>query len=206
MATEDTSKQTLTDEEPKQSSTELAQTEPPQGIFECAKTGRARCRACGETLRKGQLRCGEQLPNPFGEGMTTYWFHSRCAAERRPETFLSALRAIGSQPDALETVESEGLQGLAEFGAQHPKAARLASLGIAPSGRARCRCCRELIEKGAVRVELSIFQDGRFDPMGYLHVACTEVYMGARPPWARLENKCSSLSPEQRELVRRHCG
>lgn len=178
---------------------------PPEassGRLECAKTGRARCRACGETLARGQLRCGEQVPNPFGEGTTTYWFHPRCAAERRPESFLSAEQA---SPELSDADELQGLRALAEFGATHPRAARLSSVGVAPSGRARCRCCRELIEKGMLRTELSIFQDGRFDPMGYLHLACLGQYVGAPLPWSRMENKCADLTEEQRELVRTQC-
>ena len=62
-------------------------------VFEPAASGRSKCRACGQALRRGELRFGERLPNLFGEGDMTLWFHPRCAAYKRPQPFLQALDA-----------------------------------------------------------------------------------------------------------------
>ena len=40
-------------------------------VFEPAATGRSKCRGCKQPLGKGELRFGEGLPNPFGEGEVT---------------------------------------------------------------------------------------------------------------------------------------
>src|SRR5690606_22843160 len=60
-------------------------------VMESAKTGRAKCRGCDRRIEKGDIRFGERVPNVFGEGETTLWFHLRCGAYKRPEPFLETL-------------------------------------------------------------------------------------------------------------------
>ena len=36
--------------------------------FEVAPSGRSKCRGCGDAIARGEVRFGERLPNPFGEG------------------------------------------------------------------------------------------------------------------------------------------
>ncbi len=174
--------------------------EAVHGVLEIAANGRARCRACGQALVKGEWRLGERAHNPFGEGETTYWFHVSCAAVRRPEVLLAAL-----PEHELPAAVAPWLDA-ARFGKDHRRAARFAAVGVAPSGRARCRHCRELIEKGDVRIELSIFKDGRFDPMGYLHTKCLTSYVGAQVPFERLAPLCEALTPEQRQTLADACA
>src|SRR5690606_16278598 len=64
---------------------------PMTHSIEPAKTGRATCRGCNRPIAKDELRFGERVTNVFGDGETTLWFHLRCAAFKRPETFLEAL-------------------------------------------------------------------------------------------------------------------
>jgi len=82
---------------------------------------------------------------------------------------------------------------------------RLAAAERAPSGRAHCRHCREIIEKGALRVALEIWEDGRFSPMGSIHVTCAPSYFGTRELMPRIERTSPKLRPEDvahvRELV-----
>jgi hypothetical protein len=176
------------------------------GMLEIAANGRAKCRACGTALEKGKPRCGEKTANPFGEGTTVYWFHLRCAAERRPQTFLQGLINNELPSESLAEEETSMLRAIAEFGALHPRAARLTKAGVAPSGRARCRGCKELIEKDGLRLELSMFNEGRFDPVGYLHVRCLTQYVEAKVPWSRLEHICQALPEQQRQLVASECA
>ena len=60
-------------------------------LFEPAASGRSKCRGCGQPIKRGELRFGECLPNLFGEGETTLWFHPLCAAYKRPQPVLEAL-------------------------------------------------------------------------------------------------------------------
>lgn len=186
-------------ESPPEVEQSAASDEAVHGVLEVAANGRARCRACNQNLAKGEWRLGERAKNPFGEGETTYWFHVSCGAIRRPEVFMAALPSE-NVPEPLQA-----LLPAAEFGKEHRRAGRFAAVGVAPSGRARCRHCRELIEKGQVRIELSIFHDGRFDPMGYLHTQCLTQYVGAIVPFARLEPLVEVLTDEQRQALRAAC-
>jgi hypothetical protein len=164
-----------------------------------APTARSKCRACGKTIDKGAPRFGEAEANPFGEGETQRWFHLECAALRRPERFGPALEA------APDIQEREALAELVRSGLEHPRLVRLAGAERAPSGRAHCRHCREIIEKGAPRVALEIWEDGRFSPMGSLHVTCAPSYFGTRELLSRIERTSPKLGPEEvaqiRELV-----
>lgn len=164
-----------------------------------APTARSKCRACGRTIDKGTLRFGEAEANPFGEGETQRWFHLECAALRRPERFGPALEAAPEVPDR------EALAGLVHSGLEHPRLVRLAGAERAPSGRAHCRHCREIIEKGALRIALELWEDGRFSPMGSIHATCAPSYFGTRELAPRIERANPNLAAEDltrmRELV-----
>jgi hypothetical protein len=153
-----------------------------------APSARSKCRGCGRSIEKGVLRFGESDVNPFGEGETFRWFHLDCAALRRPERFGPALDAAPDVP------ERETLRALVQSGLDHPRLVRLAGSGRAPSGRAHCRHCRELIDKGALRVALEIWEDGRFSPMGYLHARCASGYFGTRDFFERLRKLTADLA------------
>jgi hypothetical protein len=164
-----------------------------------APSARSKCRGCGQSIEKGALRFGEADVNPFGEGETQRWFHLECAALRRPERFGPALQATADVP------ERERLGELVNEGIAHPRLVRIAGGERAPSGRAHCRHCRELIEKGALRIALEIWEDGRFSPMGSIHVKCAPSYFGTRELMPRVERSSPDLGPDDvgamRELV-----
>jgi hypothetical protein len=152
-----------------------------------APSARSKCRGCGRSIEKGALRFGESDVNPFGEGETFRWFHLDCAAMRRPEKFGPALDAAADVPDR------DALRALVQGGLDHPRLVRLAGSGRAPSGRAHCRHCRELIEKGALRVALEIWEDGRFSPAGYVHARCGSGYFETRDFFERLQKLTPDL-------------
>ena len=139
-----------------------------------APTSRSKCRGCERTIEKGSLRFGEADVNPFGEGETQRWFHLECGALRRPERFGPALEATPDVP------EREALAKIVQSGLDHPRLVRIAGGERAPSGRAHCRHCRELIEKGALRVALEIWEDGRVSPAGSIHARCAPSYFETR--------------------------
>ena len=164
-----------------------------------APSARSKCRGCGQAIDKGLLRFGEADVNPFGEGETQRWLHLECAALRRPDRFGPALEATQDVP------EREKLAELVKSGLEHPRLVRIMRAEKAPSGRAHCRHCRETIEKGAFRVALEIWEDGRFSPMGSIHLTCAPSYFGTRKLMTRVERASPALSPTElatlRELV-----
>jgi hypothetical protein len=158
--------------------------------IEPAPTGRAKCRGCGEKIAAGDLRFGESLPNPFAEGETLHWHHLECGAMKRPEPFLEAIASFaGPLPDR-ERLEAEARRGIDE-----PRLARLGGAERDPSGRAQCRHCREKIEKGAWRLSLVFFEDGRFTPAGSLHASCCQGYFGTADVLARVRRFAPALTP-----------
>ena len=161
-------------------------------VIERATSGRAKCRACGQAIAKGEERFGEALPNAYGEGESTFWFHVRCAACSRPESLLAVLE----QGQATAEGASE-LIALAREGTAHPRLSRILRAERASSGRARCRYCRELIEQGSVRLALQMFEEGRFNSMGTIHAHCAVHYFGAEPSLERLTLPTNELSSEE---------
>lgn len=155
-------------------------------------SARAKCRGCGLAIAKGELRFGESAPNPYGEGETLGWFHLECAAGMRPEKLTATLDAPALPPDLRER-----LVPLAASGMAHPRLARILRAERAASGRAHCRHCRETIDKGAFRIALQLFEDGRMTPIGFVHVECSSGYFGTRDTVIeRLRRWTPELSPE----------
>lgn len=161
--------------------------ETTQHKITVAKSGRSRCRGCGQAIARGTLRFGEKVENPYNDGLSTLWFHLRCAAYKRPEPLLETLDAIhedagGDRVDAaaareaLEAGQGDVLRAAAQEGLQHQRLPRIDAIERASSGRASCRHCRQRIAKDALRIKLVWFEGGRFDPGGYLHLACAPAY------------------------------
>jgi hypothetical protein len=142
-------------------------------VFELASTGRAKCRGCKQALAKGELRFGEAVPNPFGEGEVTHWFHPKCAAYKRPD---SLLQALAESPD---TPDRETLERVANSALVNPRLTRLDGAELSPSSQARCRQCKEPIGKGAWRIRLVFQEEGTFTPGGFIHLACSKDYFGS---------------------------
>jgi hypothetical protein len=158
-------------------------------VIEPAPTGRAKCRGCGEKIGAGELRFGESLPNPFAEGEAFQWSHLECGAMKRPESFLEAIGAASEPPP-----DKERLEALARQGVEHPRVARVNGAERDPSGRAQCRHCKQKIEKGAWRIALVFFEDGRFTPAGSLHVPCAGPYFETTDILPRLKRFSTRLA------------
>jgi hypothetical protein len=182
------------------SEAEPAKDSPPRGVLDPAPSGRSKCRACAQTILKGAWRVGEIAANPFAEGETTYWFHARCAAERRAAVWQHAMDTA-SQAGTHVPAEVLADLALATRGIAFPRLTRLTQLEHAPSGRARCRQCREAIEKGALRVALSQFHSGRFDPLGFAHLSCVHDYVGCRVTSQDLARLTAPLNDELQSEV-----
>ena len=169
---------------------------PP--VIERASTGRAKCRACGQAIARGDERFGEALPNAYGEGDSLFWFHLPCAAHARPEAILPVLTQ-----SALSARDRQALEAMAKAGIAQGRLCRILRAERASSGRARCRHCRELIDQGAWRLSLQIFEEGRFSPIGTIHATCGVGYFGSEPELARLTMPNNQLQPDELfEVVR----
>jgi poly [ADP-ribose] polymerase 1 len=53
-------------------------------MIESSKSGRAKCRACKETIAKGVWRYGEEEVSASFDGTYVRWYHLACAVDRRP--------------------------------------------------------------------------------------------------------------------------
>ena len=163
-------------------------------VFEVAPTGRAKCRACGWAIDKGDLRFGERMPNPYGEGEATLWFHPLCAAFKRPGPLLEAL------PEAPEGLrDREGLERTARGASAHRRLQRVDGAERAASGQAKCRSCRSPIERGSWRIRLVFFEDGRFQPGGFIHIACHPAYFEGHDVLGSVLHFSPSLEEGERE-------
>ena len=138
--------------------------------IEPAATGRAKCRGCGEAIAAGVLRFGETVPNAFGEGDATHWFHLDCGAFRRPEPFREALEKATATID-----DAERLRAHARSGVEHERLTRINGAERDKSGRAQCRQCKAMIAKGAWRIALVFYEEGRFMPSGFIHLGCAQA-------------------------------
>jgi hypothetical protein len=166
-------------------------------VFEPATTGRATCRGCGRRIDKGDLRFGERIPNPFAEGETTLWFHPLCAAYKRPE---SMLEALGQAPAGVP--DPEALERAARANTAQRRLPRISGAERSPTGQAKCRSCHEPIARGDWRIRLVFYEEGRFSPSGFVHLACRAAYFETGDILNALLHFSPGLSDEERaELV-----
>jgi hypothetical protein len=140
-------------------------------VFEPAATSRSKCRGCGLLLKKDEVRFGERLANPFADGEMTRWFHPICAAYKRPDAMLEALETAPQ-----DLAGRTDLERVAHSGTAHPRRPRIDGAERSPSSQARCRQCKEPIEKGTWRIRLVFHEEGSFSPGGFIHLACRQPY------------------------------
>ena len=168
-------------------------------VLEHAASGRAKCRGCDDKIDKDELRFGERQPNPFGDGESTLWFHPLCGAYKRPQPFLEMLETLeGQEVEGISAEDIEAaraLRGAAEFGVTHRRAPRINEASRAPTGRARCRSCRELIEKDTWRIGLVYFEEYRFQPSGFIHAGCAKDYFDTADIMPRILHFSPALDP-----------
>lgn len=170
-------------------------------IFELAPSGRSKCRGCDRVIARGELRFGERLPNPYGEGEMTLWFHPACAAYKRPEPLLQALgETTANVPDR------ERLEHAARTGVAHHRLPRIDGAERAPSGQAKCRSCHEPIERGAWRIRLAYYEDGRSSGGGYVHLTCLQAYFETDDVLERLLHFSPELNDADRDALTHACG
>jgi hypothetical protein len=157
-------------------------------VIEPAATGRAKCRGCGQAIAAGVLRFGEGVPNPFGDGETSHWYHLDCGAFKRPESFLQVLESATGVED-VERLKTDAQQGI-----EHPRLQRINGAERDPSGRAQCRHCKTNITKGAWRITLVFWEEGRFTAAGFVHPGCAEAYFEMADVMSRVKRFAPGLT------------
>jgi len=166
-------------------------------VFEPASSGRAKCRGCSRAIARGELRFGERLPNPFAEGEMTVWFHPLCAAYKRPEPLLQALGEAQQ-----ELADRARLERAARSQLAHRRLPRISGAERAPGAQAKCRHCRQPIERGSWRVRLVFYEEGQFAPGGFVHLACRKEYFETDDILAPLLHFSPDLSDADRGELR----
>jgi Poly(ADP-ribose) polymerase and DNA-Ligase Zn-finger region len=167
-------------------------------IFEPAASGRSKCRGCAQPIQRGELRFGESVPNLFAEGDTTLWFHPLCAAYKRPEPLLEALETTTeSVPDP------ESLKRAALESTTHPRLTRIDGAERSRSGQAKCRSCHQPIERESWRIRIVFYEEGRFSPGGYVHLACRKEYFETEDILQQVLNFSPALSDTERDELTR---
>jgi hypothetical protein len=131
----------------------------------------------------------------------TVWFHPLCAAYKRPEPFLQALGESSANLPDREELERAARASLAQ-----QRLPRIDGAERAPSGQASCRSCRQPIARGAWRIRLAFYEDGRFAPGGYVHLECRKGYFETDDVLAQVLHFSSGLSDAEREELRRAFG
>jgi hypothetical protein len=167
-------------------------------VFEPAASGRSKCRGCGRFIARDEVRFGECLPNLFGEGEMTCWFHLLCAAYKRPQVLLEALSAPSTQVPDREALERAARSSLA-----FRRNPRIDGAERSPTAQARCRCCHEPIERGSWRIRIAYYEQGRFYPGGFVHIICRTPYFEGHDVLDQLLHFSWALSDEERDDLRR---
>lgn len=170
--------------------------------IEVAKSGRASCRTCKQTIAKGELRFGEEVQNQFSDAPALQWHHLMCAAKNKPGPLSEALASTAEQiPDRAELEKVIAESKKTQKPGQFPYADR------APTGRAKCISCHETIEKGSLRVAVEREVDtGMFmgKSAAYLHPKCAATSIQGGEVFERIKANSSGL--EEADLAELKAG
>ncbi|MBV8209506.1 MAG: hypothetical protein JO133_05525 [Burkholderiaceae bacterium] len=99
--------------------------------------------------------------------------------------------------------EREALERAARSSLAHRRIPRIDGAERSPSGQAKCRSCGQSVVRGSWRIRLVHFQDGRFSPGGYVHLACRKAYFETHEILDQILHFSSDLSDDdRRELAR----
>jgi hypothetical protein len=125
-------------------------------VIEGARSSRSKCKSCRKKIDKGVLRLGVLIEGPYGIGYL--WHHLSCAAKRRLDDVEEAYatEAWNQAKEPPENVPSiEEMRKLNQDAAdKRASRKQIPYAEVDPSGRAKCKHCGELMEKGSLRVVL----------------------------------------------------
>uniref|UniRef100_A0A8C9LGS4 Poly [ADP-ribose] polymerase n=1 Tax=Pavo cristatus TaxID=9049 RepID=A0A8C9LGS4_PAVCR len=121
---------------------------------EYAKSGRASCKKCGESIAKDSLRLALMVQSPMFDGKVPHWHHYSCFWKRArivSHTDIDGFPELRweDQEKIKKAIETGGPGGgggkaeksLTDFAAEYAK-----------SNRSTCKGCEQKIEKGQIRI------------------------------------------------------
>jgi Poly(ADP-ribose) polymerase and DNA-Ligase Zn-finger region len=156
------------------------QEQQPPYVIEGARSSRSKCKTCRKKIDKDVLRLGVLIEGPYGIGYL--WHHLTCAAKRRlddvEESYAAeAWKQAKIPPESVPPIEE--LRKLHEEAEEKRQSRqRIPYAEVDPSGRAKCKECGELMEKGSLRVvlgrEVEFGNQFRTMPI-QVHPACVAV-------------------------------
>ncbi|KAI5731887.1 hypothetical protein M8J77_017860 [Diaphorina citri] len=139
--------------------------------FECdyAKSNRAKCKGCKDTIIQGTLRLAVMVQSPFFDGKTPKWFHEECT-DAGPSTEAEASTSKGKSrkrvnKKAKDEENAKCVNTLNDF-----------SIEYAKSNRSTCRGCEAKIAKGEIRVSKMNYDSDQGKMIGgipeWYHLSC----------------------------------
>uniref|UniRef100_A0A1B0BYD9 Poly [ADP-ribose] polymerase n=1 Tax=Glossina palpalis gambiensis TaxID=67801 RepID=A0A1B0BYD9_9MUSC len=137
---------------------------------EYAKTGRASCKGCKDTISQGSVRIAAMVQSAFHDGKQTNWFHESCFFKKQRPGSVGDIAnyenlRIEDQKRLEKKIESLG-NGVVVSTSEKKSKKRskaennaLKDFGIeyAKSGRAACRGCEQKILKDQLRIRKTVY-------------------------------------------------
>ncbi|XP_036864787.1 poly [ADP-ribose] polymerase 1 isoform X1 [Manis javanica] len=128
---------------------------------EYAKSGRASCKKCGDSIAKDSLRMAIMVQSPMFDGKVPHWYHFSCFWKvghciRHPDVEVEGFSGLrwDDQQKIKKTAEAGGVtdKGADGGGSKMEKTLGDFAAEYAKSNRSTCKGCMEKIEKGQVRL------------------------------------------------------
>uniref|UniRef100_A0A7J7RUZ9 Poly [ADP-ribose] polymerase 1 n=1 Tax=Myotis myotis TaxID=51298 RepID=A0A7J7RUZ9_MYOMY len=184
---------------------------------EYAKSGRASCKKCSESIPKDALRMAIMVQSPMFDGKVPHWYHFSCFWKVghsiwQPDVEVDGFSELrwDDQQKVKKTAEAGGVAGKGQGGAGGKPEKTLGDFAAeyAKSNRSTCKGCLERIDKGQVRLSKKMLdpekpQLGMIDR--WYHPECFVEHreeLGFRPEYsASLLKGFSLLAPEDKEAL-----
>ncbi|XP_066237502.1 poly [ADP-ribose] polymerase 1 [Saccopteryx leptura] len=186
---------------------------------EYAKSGRASCKKCSESIPKDSLRMAIMVQSPMFDGKVPHWYHFSCFWKVGHSIWQPDMEVDGfselrwdDQQKVKKTAEAGGVTGKGQDGAGSKMEKTLGDFAAeyAKSNRSTCKGCMEKILKGEVRLSKKMLdpekpQLGMIDRWYHPHCFVqNREELGFRPEYSASQLKgFSLLTPEDKEDLKR---
>ncbi|XP_006157311.1 poly [ADP-ribose] polymerase 1 [Tupaia chinensis] len=186
---------------------------------EYAKSGRASCKKCSESIPKDSLRMAIMVQSPMFDGKVPHWYHFSCFWKvghsiRHPDVEVDGFSELrwDDQQKVKKTAEAGGVTGKGQDGVGSKTEKTLGDFAAeyAKSNRSTCKGCMEKIEKGQMRLSKKMLdpekpQLGMIDR--WYHPSCfvkNRAELGFRPEYSASQLKgFSLLTAEDKETLKK---
>ncbi|XP_036133329.1 poly [ADP-ribose] polymerase 1 isoform X2 [Molossus molossus] len=184
---------------------------------EYAKSGRASCKKCSESIPKDSLRMAIMVQSPMFDGKVPHWYHFSCFWKVghsiwQPDVEVDGFSELrwDDQQKVKKTAEAGGVTGKGQGGVGNKTEKTLGDFAAeyAKSNRSTCKGCMEKIDKGQVRLSKKMLdpekpQLGMIDR--WYHPYCfvqNREELGFRPEYSASQLKgFSLLASEDKEAL-----